>query len=98
MFLMLGLLKRSGTYRASKRCPGIQARPKSGWSALSAKLFNDSHRANQISPSAESFCFKLHAPYLITVEGHVENGVVSNLKVMPAARAKDITIVRTDER
>ena len=49
-------------------------------------------------PKSWTADFKLHAPYRTTVEGHVENGVVSNLKVMPAARAKDITIVRTDER
>jgi hypothetical protein len=40
--------------------------------------------------------FKLHAPYGTTVEGHVENGVVSNLVVTPKARAKDVTIVKAD--
>ena len=49
-------------------------------------------------PKSWTADFKLHAPYRTTVEGHVENGVVSNLKVMPAARAKDITIVRTDQK
>ncbi|MCW3092955.1 MAG: hypothetical protein JWP81_4024 [Ferruginibacter sp.] len=38
--------------------------------------------------------FKLHAPYQTTVEGHVENGKISNLKVTPKSRAKDILIVK----
>ena len=37
--------------------------------------------------------FKLHAPYQTTVEGHVENGKLSNLKVTPQARAKDVVVV-----
>ncbi|HEY2589206.1 MAG TPA: DUF5703 domain-containing protein [Tepidisphaeraceae bacterium] len=38
--------------------------------------------------------FKLHAPYQTTVEGHVEGGRVTNLKVVPEARAKDVVIVQ----
>ena len=37
--------------------------------------------------------FKLHAPYQTTVQGHVENGKITNLKVAPEFRAKDIVIV-----
>ncbi|MEJ0090946.1 MAG: DUF5703 domain-containing protein [Limisphaerales bacterium] len=37
--------------------------------------------------------FKLHAPYETTVEGHVEHGKVSGLKVTPASRAKDVAVV-----
>ena len=37
--------------------------------------------------------FKLHAPYRTTVEGHVENGKITNLKVTPQSRAKDVVIV-----
>jgi hypothetical protein len=37
--------------------------------------------------------FKLHAPYQTTVEGHVENGQVTNLKVTPKSRTKDILLV-----
>jgi hypothetical protein len=37
--------------------------------------------------------FKLHAPYQTTVEGHVENGKVTNLKVTPQSRAKDVVIL-----
>ena len=37
--------------------------------------------------------FKLHAPDNTTVEGHVENGAISNLKVTPASRAKDVIVV-----
>ena len=37
--------------------------------------------------------FKLHAPYQTTVEGHVENGKITDLKVKPQSRAKDVVIV-----
>ena len=37
--------------------------------------------------------FKLHAPYQTTVEGHVENGKVTGLKVTPANRTKDVVVV-----
>jgi len=37
--------------------------------------------------------FKLHAPFQTTVEGHVEQGKVTRLKVIPANRAKDIVLV-----
>ena len=37
--------------------------------------------------------FKLHAPYQTTVEGHVEHGKLSGLKVSPADRAKDVVVV-----
>lgn len=37
--------------------------------------------------------FKLHAPYNTTVEGHVENGEISKLKVTPETRAKDVILV-----
>jgi alpha-L-fucosidase 2 len=36
--------------------------------------------------------FKLHAPYRTTVEGHVEHGKITNLKVTPQSRAKDVVI------
>ncbi len=34
--------------------------------------------------------FKLHAPFQTTVEGQVEQGKITGLKVSPAARAKDV--------
>jgi alpha-L-fucosidase 2 len=34
--------------------------------------------------------FKLHAPFQTTVEGHVEHGKVTDLKVSPASRTKDV--------
>jgi alpha-L-fucosidase 2 len=37
--------------------------------------------------------FKLHAPYDTTVEGHVENGKITKLKVTPQSRAEDVLIV-----
>jgi len=37
--------------------------------------------------------FKLHAPYQTTVEGHVENGRVTNLKVTPESRAADVAVL-----
>jgi len=36
--------------------------------------------------------FKLHAPYKTIVEGHVEDGKITKLKVTPKARAKDVII------
>jgi alpha-L-fucosidase 2 len=42
--------------------------------------------------------FKLHAPYRTTVEGHVENGRITDLKVTPQSRAKDVVVVSSDER
>lgn len=41
-------------------------------------------------PSDWTADFKLHAPYRTTVEGHVENGNVTRLRVAPAERAKDV--------
>ncbi len=38
--------------------------------------------------------FKLHAPYQTTVEGHVENGKVTRLKVIPSNRAKDVVLAQ----
>jgi hypothetical protein len=37
--------------------------------------------------------FKLHAPYKTTVEGHVEHGKLTGLKVIPADRTKDVVVV-----
>jgi len=37
--------------------------------------------------------FKLHAPYKTTIEGHLENGKLTGLKVTPPSRAKDVTVV-----
>jgi alpha-L-fucosidase 2 len=42
--------------------------------------------------------FKLHAPYRTTVEGHVENGKITDLKVIPQSRAKDVVLVSSDGR
>ena len=36
--------------------------------------------------------FKLHAPYKTIVEGHVEHGKVTGLKVTPGDRAKDVIV------
>jgi alpha-L-fucosidase 2 len=44
-------------------------------------------------PSDWTADFKLYAPYRTTVEGHVENGKVTRLKVTPQSRAKDVVIV-----
>jgi alpha-L-fucosidase 2 len=37
--------------------------------------------------------FKLHAPYNTIVEGHVQHGKISRLKVTPETRAKDVIVV-----
>jgi hypothetical protein len=42
--------------------------------------------------------FRLHAPYRTTVEGHVEHGKITNLKVTPQSRAKDVVFTTTDGR
>ena len=44
-------------------------------------------------PHEWSADFKLHAPYRTIVEGHVENGKVTGLKVTPTSRAKDVVVV-----
>jgi hypothetical protein len=44
-------------------------------------------------PETWSGDFKLHAPFQTTVEGHVTGGKISNLKVTPASRAKDVVVV-----
>ena len=36
--------------------------------------------------------FKLHAPYQTIVEGRVENGKLTDLKVTPETRRKDVVI------
>ncbi len=36
--------------------------------------------------------FKLHAPGQTTVEGHVEDGKISKLKVLPGSRARDVRL------
>jgi len=36
--------------------------------------------------------FKLHAPFQTTVQGHVEQGKVTELKVTPGPRAKDVIV------
>jgi alpha-L-fucosidase 2 len=42
--------------------------------------------------------FKVHAPYRTTIEGHVENGKITNLKVTPQSRTKDVVIGATSGR
>jgi hypothetical protein len=37
--------------------------------------------------------FKLHAPFQTTVEGHVEHGKVTKLKVTPSVRGKDVIVL-----
>jgi len=45
-------------------------------------------------PEEWSADFKLHAPGNTTVQGHVERGKISQLKVMPVSRMKDIVVVK----
>lgn len=44
-------------------------------------------------PKDWSADFKLHAPYRTIVEGHVEDGRVTKLVVVPEERAKDVIVV-----
>jgi len=41
--------------------------------------------------------FKLLAPYRTTVEGHIENGRITDLKVMPESRRKDVVVAGVSE-
>jgi hypothetical protein len=41
--------------------------------------------------------FKLHAPYQVTVEGHVERGKIIRLKVTPADRAEEVVVISSQE-
>jgi alpha-L-fucosidase 2 len=43
-------------------------------------------------PAGWTADFKLHAPYQTTVQGHVENGKLSQLQVVPASRARDVVV------
>jgi len=68
----------------------------SGMITLQAMLMQCDGRRIQLLPAwpAEwTADFKLHAPYQTTVEGHVENGKVTQLKVTPSSRAKDVIIL-----
>ncbi len=68
----------------------------SGMMTLQLMLLQCDGRRIQLCPAwpaAWTADFKLHAPFQTTVEGHVEGGKVSNLKVTPASRAKDVVIV-----
>jgi alpha-L-fucosidase 2 len=47
-------------------------------------------------PSDWTVDFKLHAPFRTTVEGHVENGKVTNIKVTPQQRAKDVVVLTAE--
>ncbi|MGH7976932.1 MAG: DUF5703 domain-containing protein [Limisphaerales bacterium] len=40
--------------------------------------------------------FKLHAPFQTIVEGHVQNGKITNLKITPNSRTKDVTVLPVD--
>jgi hypothetical protein len=42
--------------------------------------------------------FKVHAPYRTTLEGHVENGKITRLKVTPQSRAKNVVFVASGGR
>ena len=44
-------------------------------------------------PSDWTADFKLRAPYQTTVEGHVEHGKVTHLKVTPRKRANDVVVI-----
>jgi hypothetical protein len=48
-------------------------------------------------PSDWTADFKLHAPFNTTVQGHIENGKVSDLKVVPAEREKDVVVMQQGE-
>ena len=66
-----------------------------GMSTLQLMLMQCDGKRIQLIPSWPADWtadFKLHVPFETTVEGHVENGKVTKLKVTPAGRAKDIVV------
>ena len=68
----------------------------SGMITLQAMLMQCDGRRIQLLPAWPdnwTADFKLRAPYQTTVEGHVEDGRVTNLKVTPESRAQDIVMV-----
>ena len=67
----------------------------SGMIALQNMLMQCDGKRIQLLPAWPkdwSADFKLHAPFQTTVEGHVKNGKISNLKVTPKSRADDVII------
>jgi hypothetical protein len=48
-------------------------------------------------PRAWTADFKLHAPYQTIVQGHVENGKISDLRVAPQARAHDVVVLQATD-
>lgn len=67
-----------------------------GMMTLQLMLMQCDGKRIQLSPSWPNDWtadFKLRAPYQTTVEGHVEHGQLSRLKVSPAERAKDVVVV-----
>ncbi|MGA2406388.1 MAG: DUF5703 domain-containing protein [Bacteroidales bacterium] len=67
-----------------------------GMTTLQLMLMNCDGRRIQLLPAWPkdwTTDFKLHSPYKTTVEGHVEAGKITKLKVTPEARAKDIVII-----
>lgn len=64
-----------------------------GMSTLQLMLMQCNEREIRLLPAWPAdwtVDFKLHAPFRTTVEGHVEHGQVSHLRVIPASRAKDV--------
>jgi alpha-L-fucosidase 2 len=71
----------------------------SGMITLQSMLMQCDGRRIQLMPAWPddwTADFKLHAPYQTTVEGHVEDGKVTNLKVTPESRTKDVVMVSPD--
>jgi hypothetical protein len=67
-----------------------------GMSTLQLMLMQCDGRRIQLLPAWPddwTADFKLHAPFETTVEGHVEHGKISGLKVIPADRAKDVVVL-----
>lgn len=70
----------------------------SGMMTLQLMLLQADGRRIQLLPAWPSTWtadFKLHAPYQTTVEGHVENGRITSLKVTPGARRKDVVVLES---
>ncbi|MDQ2752063.1 MAG: hypothetical protein M3R72_03475, partial [Bacteroidota bacterium] len=100
--LTLAKLKNSGRRFPAFWGPGFDWAPDHNWGgsgmiALQEMLMQTDDKTIRLLPAwpkSWNCSFKLHAPYNTIVEGKVMNGEITDLQVTPAARRKDITVMK----